>query len=360
MATRTTEEPFRTLFEPHRRAITLHCYRMLGSLQDAEEVVQETLLRGWQRQAEVRSTGATRSWLYKVATNACLDLLKARRRRALPHQVRPSASAGAELGPPTDEVLWVEPAPDALLEEGADDAVERPDARVSLRESVGLAFITALQFLPPKQRAVLLLIDVLGQRPQEAAALLETSVPSINSLLQRARRSVEARAEHDAPPDASSSDPALVRRYITTWESGDLEAFTALLADDAILSMPPQPEWFAGREAVRGFLAGVFGGEPRQFRLVPISANAQPAFAVYSRPKNGNASYEAVAITLLTIRGGRLLRMTKFTVPKLFPLFGLPVQVPSGKRAAGTSRSKPRSVARSRRPAGRARPAARR
>ena len=330
MTARASDESFRTLFEPHRRSITLHCYRMLGSLQDAEEIVQESLLRAWQRRDEARSTSAMRAWLYKIATNACLDhLLKARRRRALPHLVAPSQSTAIRLGPPADERLWVEPAPDTLLDV-EDDAGQRPDERVSLRESIGLAFITALQFLSPKQRAALLLVDVLGWKPQETAALLETSVFSVNSLLQRARKSVEARREDTAPPEVSSSDAALLRRFITTWESGDLDAFTALLADDALLSMPPQPEWFAGREAIRQFFASVWSAEPGQRRLLPLEANGGPAVAVYRRPMTPNAVYEAVAITLLAIREGRVSQMTRFAFPRLFPLFGLPSHLISG------------------------------
>jgi RNA polymerase sigma-70 factor (ECF subfamily) len=317
-------ESFGTLFEPHRRAITLHCYRMLGSLQDAEEIVQESLLRAWQRQDEVRSTAATRAWLYKIATNACLDLLKVRRRRALPHLVAPSANAATPLGAPADERLWVEPAPDTLLESAGEG--ERPDERVSLRESIGLAFITALQFLSPKQRAALLLVDVLGWTPQETAALLETSVFSVSSLLQRARKSVEARREDDAPAEVSSADAALLRRFITAWESGDLDAFTALLADDAVLSMPPQPEWFAGREAIGRLLATVLATDRRQRRLLPLGANAGPAVAVYVRPTPG-AAYEASAIILLTMRLGHIARMTRFTLPRLFPSFGLPMSL---------------------------------
>ena len=336
MAARESEESFRTLFEPHRRSITLHRYRMLGSLQDAEEIVQETLLRAWQRQAEVRSTSATQAWLYKIATNACLDVLKARRRRALPHLGAPPASTATRLGPPVDERLWVEPAPDTLLDV-EDDAGQRPDERVSLRESIGLAFITALQFLTPKQRAALLLVDVLGWRPEETAALLETSVFSVNSLLQRARKSVEAREGDSAPPEASSSDGALLRRYITTWESRDLDAFTALLADDVLLSMPPQPEWFAGREAVGRFLATVLTVNPREYRLLPLGANAGPAVAVYSRPMTANAAYEAAAIILLAIRGGRVSQMTRFAFPRLFQLFGLPAGLPGGRLDVQTS-----------------------
>jgi RNA polymerase sigma-70 factor (ECF subfamily) len=331
MVAHASEASFRTIFEPHRRSITLHCYRMLGSLQDAEEIVQETLLRAWQRQDEVRSASAMRAWLYKIATNACLDALKARRRRSLPHLVAPTATTSTQLGPPTDERLWVEPAPDALLHvEG--DAGQRPDEQASLRESISLAFITALQFLPPKQRAALLLIDVLGWKPQETAALLETSVFSVNSLLQRARKTAEARREGGAPADASSSDADLLRRYITTWESGDLDAFTALLADDARLSMPPQPEWFSGREAIRRFLASVLAAQPHQYRLLPLGANAGPAVAVYTRPMTPNAVYEAAAITLVAFRRGRVSQMTRFTSPRLFALFGLPASLPGEGR----------------------------
>jgi RNA polymerase sigma-70 factor (ECF subfamily) len=322
-----SDESFRTLFEPHRRAITLHCYRMLGSLQDAEEIVQETLLRAWQRRDEVRSTSATRAWLYKIATNACLDhLLKARRRRALPHLVAPSPSTAMRLGPPADERLWVEPAPDTLLDV-QDDAGRRPDERASLRESIGLAFITALQLLSAKQRAALLLVDVLGWKPEEAAALLDTSVFAVNSLLQRARKSVEASREDAAPPEVSRSDTELLRRFIVAWESGDVDAFTALLADDARFSMPPQPEWFAGREAIGRFFAIAWSAVPGQRRLLPLEANGGPAVAVYNRPRTPNAMYEAVAITLVAFRGGRVSQMTRFAFPKLFPLFGLPARL---------------------------------
>jgi RNA polymerase sigma-70 factor (ECF subfamily) len=286
----------------------------------------------------VRSTSATRAWLYKIATNACLDLLKTRRRRALPHLVARSASTATRLGPPADEWLWVEPAPDTLLDV-EDDAGQRPDERVSLRESIGLAFITALQFLTPKQRAALLLVDVLGWRPEETAALLETSVFSVNSLLQRARKSVEAREGYSTPPEASSSDAALLRRFITTWESRDLDAFTALLADDALLSMPPQPEWFVGREAIRRFFAAVWSAEPGERRLLPLGANGGPAVALYRRPMTPNAEYEAAAIILLAIRGGRVSQMTRFAFPTLFPLFGLPSHLPSGGVDVQTSGS---------------------
>jgi RNA polymerase sigma-70 factor (ECF subfamily) len=313
------EQSFRTAFEPHRRSITLHCYRMLGSLQDAEEIVQEALFRGWQRQGELRSAAATRAWLYKIATNACLDLLKTRRRRTLPHLAAPSLNTQPRLGSPAEEPLWVEPAPDTLLEV-ADNVAERPDVRVSLRESIGLAFVTALQFLPPKQRAALILIDVLGWRPQETAELLDTPVVSVNSLLQRARNSVDARRGDSAAPEAPSpEDEALLRRYVR-------------------LTMPPQPEWFAGRDAVHRFLASILPAEAREFRCVPLAANGGLAAAIYARPMKRGVDYEAAAINVIAVRGGLIAEMTRFASPKLFPLFGLPAHLPSegpGDRATG-------------------------
>jgi len=316
------EEDFRTQLEPHRRAITQHCYRMLGSFQDAEELAQESLLRAWQRLDERRSSASTRAWLYKIATNACLDVLKTRRRRrALPHLVAPPAVPGAALGPPLEEAAWVEPAPDALFD-AADAGEPGPERRVALRQSIGLAFVTALQFLSPRQRAALLLVDVLGWKPDQAASLLETSVASVNSLLQRARKSVEARAAEDGPASGPSDD-ALLRRYITTWESGDLDALTALLAEDARLSMPPQPEWYVGRDAIRWFLSRAIATRPRRYRLVPLAANGQPAVAVYVAPPEGG-DFRGEAINVLSMRGCLVTLMTRFAAPRLFALFGLP------------------------------------
>ncbi|HET7539446.1 MAG TPA: RNA polymerase subunit sigma-70 [Polyangiaceae bacterium] len=327
MAEGVSDESFRAIFEPHRRSITLHCYRMLGSLHDAEEIVQETLLRAWQRQADVRS-GTMRPWLYKIATNACLDhLLKLRRRRTLPHLVAPPSSATAGVGPATDERLWLEPVPDALLDV-ADDARKRPDQRVPLRESVGLAFISALQWLSPKQRAALLLVDVLEWQPQEVAALLETSLFSVNSLLQRARKSLAEKRGEGAPGELSPSDAALLQRFISAWESGDPEALSALLTEDAAFSMPPQPEWFAGREAIAQFFAAMWSERPGQRRLVPLAANGGPAVAVYRRLSRPNAVWEPSGITLLTLHEGRISHITRFGSPGLFPLFGLPNQPP--------------------------------
>ncbi len=325
MRTEPRNEAFRTDIEPHRRAVTLHCYRMLGSWEEAEDVAQDSLIRAWQRLDDLRSSGTARAWLYRIATNACLDRLKGRRRRSLPHRVAPPADPERALGPPAHERLWIEPAPDALLDV-ADDPRHRPDARASMRERIGLAFVTALQLLPPKQRAALLLVDVLGWRPREAADLLSTTEASVNSLLQRARGKLELDGgEPEAP--AAPGDAALVQRFVATWESGDLEALSALLAEDAILAMPPQPEWYAGRAAVVRFFERARAAQPRQYRLLPLAATGAPAVALYARPIAGG-SYEPVGITLLTIRDGLVHRLVRFAIPGLFARFGLPDRLP--------------------------------
>ncbi|HVT07687.1 MAG TPA: RNA polymerase subunit sigma-70 [Polyangia bacterium] len=315
---------FEARLEPHRRAIILHCYRMLGSLQDAEEAAQESLLRAWQRLHELEDAGAAKAWLYRIATNVCLDLLKKakRRRRALPFLTGPAADPAAPWAAPAPESAWIEPAPDLLLDV-ADDADRRPDARVSLRESVGLAFVTALQFLPAKQRAALLLVDVLGWKPQEAAHLLGVSMAATSSLLQRARRTVAQRNPAEAAPHVD--DDRLLQRYITTWESRDLEAFAALLAEDAVLSMPPQAEWYAGREAILRFLGRVLTDPGRRYRSLITRANGGPAAAVYVSTAGG--PFLATAINVLSFRNGQVARMTRFTSARLFRPFGLPAQL---------------------------------
>lgn len=326
MLSDSKDEVFRTQLEPYRRAITAHCYRMLGSLQDAEEITQESFLRSWQRLDELRSSGSSKAWLYKIATNACLDRLKQRRRRVQPHQVAPQADPERPFGPVDSERLWIEPAPDALFEV-REDVRQQPDVRAAMHESIGLAFITALQVLQPKQRAALLLVDVLGWRPREAAELLETTEISVNSLLQRARKNLET-YQAEPPRSARLDDAEIVRRYIAIWESGDIEAFTALLAEDAVMSMPPQPEWYAGRVAIARFLERVRAAEPRQYRFVSVRANGAPGVAVYARSAGGEP-YDAAGITLFFARDRWVSQVTRFVVPSLFPLFGLPARMPN-------------------------------
>lgn len=321
MGLASREQDFHEQLEPHRRAITAHCYRMLGSLQDAEEIAQESLLRGWQRLDELKESGAAKAWLYRIATNACLDHLKhRRRRRAQPHLVVPHADPEGPIGPPDHEHLWIEPAPDALFEP-ADDEGKRPDAQASMRESVSLAFITALQILPPKQRAALLLVDVLGWRPRETAELLKATEASVNSLLQRARGKLDA-APTEIELATGPHDAEALRRYIAIWESEDLDAFTAMLAQDAVVSMPPQVAWYAGHAAIRRFFERALA-TPRQYRFVPLRANGAPAVAVYTRPVEGGA-YRAAGITVLCMRGGLVTQVTRFVMPHLFSRFGLP------------------------------------
>jgi RNA polymerase sigma-70 factor (ECF subfamily) len=325
MSVDASDDSFRSVFEPHRRPLLLHCYRMVGSLQDAEELAQETLLRAWQRRDELRASQALRAWLYQIATNACLDqLAKLRRRRALPHLLGTPPSTEVRFGTALEQTLWLEPVPDALLD-AEDDAAGRPEQRATRRESIGLAFITALQSLSPKQRAALLLVDVLSWTPQETATLLQTSVFSVNSLLQRARKSVADRAEDATPQPVASVDMALLRRFIQAWESGDSQAFAALLAEDALLSMPPQPEWYAGRDSVARFFATVWSALPGERRLVAVAANGLPALALYRRPAP-DAPFEPSAITLLVLRDERVAELIRFAFPRLFPLFGLPAQ----------------------------------
>jgi RNA polymerase sigma-70 factor, ECF subfamily len=325
MLATSRDDAFRTQLEPHRRAVTLHCYRMLGSIEDAEEIAQESLVRAWQRFDDLRSSGSAKSWLYKIATNACLDRLKGRRRRVLPPEVAPAAAPGRAPAPPAHERLWVQPAPDAWLEV-PDDPEQQPDAQALRHESIGLAFITALQLLPPKQRAALLLVDVLGWRPRETADLLRATEASVNSLLQRARKNLESRDVEPRPP-AGPEQAALLQRLIGTWESGDLDGLTALLAEDAVFSMPPSVEWYAGRAAIRRFFEQFLVVDPKRFRLLPLAANGSPAVAVYAAPIAGGP-FEAVAITLFSMRGGLVSQITKFTMPRLFPLFGLPERLP--------------------------------
>src|SRR5262249_55109138 len=283
-ASECSNRAFEQLAEPFRRELKVHCYRMLGSLHEAEDAVQETYLRAWRSFGSFDGRGAFRAWLYRIATNACLDALASRKhaQRLLPDQRAP-ATAEMPDGTPATDVAWLEPYPDSNLGGIADDAPS-PEARYASREAVQLAFVAVIQQLPPRQRAVLLLCDVLGWAAAEAATLLGGSTASINSALQRARETLAKRYPGGRPSVASSPNfvqQKLLGRYLRAWEGLDLDNLVALLKEDATYTMPPLPQWYAGRQAIRTFFDWAwkaYGG----FRLVPTAANRQPAFAAYA------------------------------------------------------------------------------
>jgi RNA polymerase sigma-70 factor, ECF subfamily len=305
--------------ETHRRAIKLHCYRMLGSLHEAEDAVQETMLRAWRGFDDFEARASVKNWLYRIATNVSLNMIASRLRRGrpMPDQLD-GASTERPQGRPDAEALWVEPYPDAELE-NLPDPTAGPDVRYELRESVRLAFITAIQQLPPRQRAALLLADVLGWSAIEVAAVLDASVASANSALQRARAKL-AMLDRDArqPPLADEHQRSLLERYVRAWESADLERFVALLKEDAVYSMPPWTEWYRGRGSIGDFFGAVWPGY-RGFRLLPVGANLQPAFALYSLGAEGR--WNAHSIQLLTLNRDGIAALTMFMQPLAQGLF---------------------------------------
>ncbi|MGZ3666855.1 MAG: sigma-70 family RNA polymerase sigma factor [Ktedonobacterales bacterium] len=340
LARKGDRDAFQRLAEPYRRELQLHCYRMLASLQDAEDLVQETFLRAWRGIDGFDGRASLRSWLYRIATNACLNALakRASARRALPETQGPPTVKMPEGAPPTENV-WLEPYPDALLE-GIADTAPGPDAHYELHEAVQLAFIAAIQHLPPRQRAVLLLRDVLGWPAADTAGLLDTSVASANSALQRARATLEKQFPSGQPaalPEPDDEQRELLARYVRAWEDADIDGFVALLRDDATLSMPPWPNWYRGHEAIQAFLRWVWatdacGSSRTQHsnRLIPTAANRQPAFAAYRRDPQ-TSGWRAHAIHLPTFRGDTLAAITCFVVPvgpRLFAAFGLPDVLP--------------------------------
>lgn len=338
LAKRGDHDAFRRLAEPFRKELQLHCYRMLGSVHDAEDLVQETLLRAWRGLEGFQGRASLRNWLYRIATNACINALASRKsaRRLLPERFGPPAEEPPQAGP-ASEIAWLEPYPDAALE---DVPVTGPDARYEMHEAVQLAFVAAVQDLPPRQRAVLLLRDVLGWSSAEGAQLLDTSVASINSALQRARATLESRYRTGrpvAPPAPTEAHRALLERYVQTWEAADLDGFVALLRADAILSMPPFREWYAGRDAIRRFFARAWRlGGYDSFRLVPTAANRQPAFALYSRGRD-ETEFRAHSIQLLTLQGDRIAVLTNFKGRQLFGAFGLQAILPRKPPASEVS-----------------------
>jgi len=333
------DRAFEQLAEPFRREIRLHCYRMLGSLHEADDLVQETWLRAW-RSFTSFDGGSMRAWLYRIATNACLNALEGRRhqQRYLPDQLGPASPPKLEGGPALD-VPWLEPYPDLDLE-GIVDAAPNPEARYTARESVQLAFVAAIQQLPPRQRAALMLCDVLGWPSAEAAALLATSTASVNSALQRARETLSQRSSNRRPPAASQPTPAqqrLLGRYLQAWEGHDVDSFVALLREDATAIMPPWLQWFAGREVIGTFFAAAWktcGG----LHLVPTAANRQPAFAIYEFSASGKR-WNAHSIHVLTLENDVISAMTLFLEPRLFQDFGLPQFLPDDVNSELQNRS---------------------
>lgn len=315
-------DAFSLLVAPYQQGVHIHCYRMLGSLHEAEDLLQEALLRAWRALDRFEERSSFRGWLYRIATNACLDTLKRRRRRVLPDAYSPAADPFAAPAPAAADVSWLEPYPDRLLDahEDAD-----PERRYEARETIELTFITAIQCLSPRQRAVLILRDALGFSARETAAMLEGSLASVNGALRRARAAIEESDGLRVPSGASAlaeEEATLVGRYVRAWEAADVNALVALLREDARMTMPPTPSWYLGRAAISEFFAGFFAGEVgADTRLVATGANRQPALAVYTRLPGD--VYRPLAVKVLTIEGGTIAAITGFTDPTLFPLFGL-------------------------------------
>lgn len=316
------QQAFTDLIEPFRNELTAHCYRLTGSLQDAEDMVQETMLRAWRKLDSYAGRASLRAWVYKIATNACLDDLKKKRRRSLPSSTHKPADPDQPFAPPTSEPVWLEPFPDELLTGSSIS----PEARYSQRENISLAFTVALQNLAPRQRAVLLLRDVLGWRASETAEALEMSLSAANSALFRARKILE-NAYYSAP-EPSTETATLLDRYIRAWERADIEGLVKLIKTDAQFTMPPSPSWYQGRQAIAAMISNfLFAGDALgRWRLQPISANGQPAFAFYQRVDEAS-EYQAFGIHVLRIEDGEIASICHFLHAGLFPRFGLLEQV---------------------------------
>jgi len=309
--------------EVHRRELTGYCYRMLGSGFEAEDAVQETFIRAWRGIEQFEGRSALRSWLYRIATNVCLDILDSRKRRARPMDLGPAGEPIVE-NLRTPDQLWIEPMPDALVVPDGD-----PAEVVAGRESVRLALVAALQQLPPRQRAVLILCEVLRWKASEVAELLETSVASVNSALQRARATLEASevTASTTSPSVDAADEDLLRRYVEAFERYDMDALTTLIHEDATQSMPPYDLWLAGRDDILTWWFGP-GNTCRNSKVVAVqSANGAPAFGQY-RPKPGGEGYEPWALQVLEIEDGMIVEFTFFLdVETHFPRFGLPLEI---------------------------------
>ena len=325
------EAAFAELVEAYRRELEVHCYRILGSLQDAEDALQETLLRAWAALPGFAARSSVRTWLYKVATNVSLDAIRYRNRRVLPIDYGPSAEVHSPPGEPLVEAVWIDPLPEALAP--AADASTHPEARYEARESVELAFVAAVHHLSPLQRAVLITRDVLGFSASETAEVLGMSVASANSALQRARGAVGDRlpAQSQQETLAAIGDSRLRRlvdAFRDAWERADVDGIVALLAEDATMTMPPIPTWFQGRRAIGTFLAEfAFERQGRPVRLVPISASAQPGFGCYIWDDAGSR-YAPVMVQVLSLAGSRISSLDCFAEARYVRAMGLPAELP--------------------------------
>jgi RNA polymerase sigma-70 factor (ECF subfamily) len=322
-------EAFGQLVDPYRRELQVHCYRMLGSVADAEDALQDTLLSAWQGLAGFEGRASIRTWLYRVATSRCLDARRAARRRP------PASAPPAGLEPPEPtrlgELLWLEPYPDVFLE-GLADAAPGPETRYEVMESTSLAFITAVQLLPPRQRAALILRDVLGFHASEAARILDTTEESVTSALKRARAALERQQRSSghrepAPLPHSAAEQELVARFTKAFETADVDGLVALLTEDAWLTMPPMPLEYQGREPAAQFLRATALRPGWMVRLLPSRANGQPAFGCYTRdPETGG--FYTVGLIVLTLSGSQISAMTRFDANTLHR-FGLPATLTS-------------------------------
>ena len=328
-ATEPGREGFSALAEVHRRELQVHCYRMVGSLDEAEDLVQETMLRAWRSRDGFEDRASLRTWLYKIATNACLDALEKRSRRSLPQAKYPPANLGEPFAPPVAESAWLEPYPDEWLPDG----MGSPEARYTAAESISLAFQVALQALPARQRAVLILRDVLDWRASEVAQVLDTTASAVNSMLHRARETLLRRRSTEWGRGYSTAldkqTRSLLDRYVEAWESANVEMLVSMLTEDAILAMPPTPSWYRGPEAIAAVLRDVAfaDGPADRWRFRRTAANGQPAF-VYYLADASTGEHQGAGVQVLSFDrssgGPRVSEIVAYMLPQLVAKFGLP------------------------------------
>ncbi len=326
------DDAFTQSIQPYQAELLVHCYRMLGSVMDAEDALQEAMLHAWRRKDTLRDPAALRAWLYRIATNASLDLIDTRKRRTLPTWSERPSDPEESLPAPLAEPVWLEPLADEYLA----GQIAGPEARYTQRESVRLAFLALLQQLPGRQRAVLILRDVLGWKAVEVAALLETTTTAVNSTLQRARAALDqhtpAWVDSLRFPAADAAEAGLLARYQQAWEQEDVNILVSLLHEDAVLSMPPLPAWYSGRDQIERFFLlhlfrgpqGAAAGPAGRYRLVATRANGCPAFAVYQQ--DATCGYAPVSLHVISFRAGKIDEIDSFLIdrPEFYRKFGLP------------------------------------